>query len=65
MLTKAGGVVLGAHGSDTVVAGARQLWTGEPIKTLTQEGGEAVASRLGLTRKMPNAPALSSMWRCL
>lgn len=49
MLTKAGGVALGAHGTDTLVAGARQVWTGDQQKTLTQQAGEGIARELGAT----------------
>jgi hypothetical protein len=51
MLTKAGGAVLGAHGCDTFIAGVRQVWTGASTKTLTQEGGEALAYSLGADRQ--------------
>jgi len=47
MLTKAAGGVLGVHGLDTLQAGARQVWTGDNTKTLTQQGGEAIAYELG------------------
>jgi Bacterial CdiA-CT RNAse A domain len=47
MLTKAGGGVLVGHGSDTTIAGARQIWSGEPTKDLTQMAGEAAARTFG------------------
>lgn len=50
MLTKAAGGVLGVHGLDTLQAGAREVWTGEPTKTLTQQGGEAIAYELGASK---------------
>ncbi|MDR1967945.1 MAG: hypothetical protein LBQ32_04515, partial [Burkholderiaceae bacterium] len=33
MVTKAGGVVLAAHGSDTLSTGIQQVWTGRPKTT--------------------------------
>jgi hypothetical protein len=51
MLTKVGGVVLAAHGTDTFGTGVREVWTGEPTKTLTQQAGEAVAYKLGASAK--------------
>jgi hypothetical protein len=47
MATKAGGIVLGAHSLDTIVAGARTLWTGEVQHTLTHEAGASVARSAG------------------
>ena len=47
MLTKVGGGVLAAHGGDNFVAGFRQMWSGLPTESLTQQGAEAVASSLG------------------
>ena len=47
MLTKAGGWVLLVHGADTLTSGARELWTGEAVKTVTQQAAEAVARGLG------------------
>jgi hypothetical protein len=51
MLTKAGGGVLVGHGSDTTIAGGRQLWSGEPTKDLTQVAGEAAARSFGASEK--------------
>lgn len=45
--TTAGGVILVAHGSDTVIAGFRTLWSGEVTRSFTQQGGEAAALALG------------------
>ena len=45
--TTVGGVVLVAHGGDTVIAGFRTLWSGEVTRSLTQQGGEAAAAALG------------------
>ena len=47
MVTKVGGVALGAHGSDTVSTGFWQLWTGQEQRTLTDQGASALALRLG------------------
>jgi len=47
LLTKVGGGVLGAHGIDTVQAGARQAWTGHQTKTLTNDSSAALAEFLG------------------
>ena len=45
--TTVGGVILVAHGSDTVIAGFRTLWSGEVTRSFTQQGGEAAALALG------------------
>lgn len=50
-LTKVGGVVLAAHGTDTLGTGVREVWTGEPTKTLTQQAGEAIAREFGANDK--------------
>jgi len=50
-LTKVGGVVLAAHGTDTFGTGIREVWTGEPTKTLTQQAGESVARGMGANEK--------------
>ena len=47
MITKAGGVVLGAHGTDTFVAGVRQVWTGDQTATFTEQATTALARELG------------------
>ncbi len=47
MVTKVGGVALGASGLDQVQAGARQAWTGHRAETLTYEASRAAASGLG------------------
>jgi hypothetical protein len=47
MVTKAGGVVLAAHGSDTISAGLWQVWTGQPQRTLTNQAAAALALQLG------------------
>ncbi|MCH9675441.1 MAG: hypothetical protein K0U93_28650, partial [Gammaproteobacteria bacterium] len=45
--TTVGGVILVAHGGDTVIAGFRTLWSGETTRSFTQQGGEAAAIALG------------------
>lgn len=45
--TTVGGVILVAHGGDTVIAGFRTLWSGEVTRSLTQSGAEATAGALG------------------
>lgn len=51
MLTKVGGTALGVHGTDTLVAGARQVWTGQAEKTLTEQAAAATARRLGASEE--------------
>jgi hypothetical protein len=47
MASKAGCVVFGLHGSDTFIAGARQVWTGRDTVDLTQAGSSKLARTLG------------------
>lgn len=47
LVTKAGGIVLGAHGLDSGQAALRQVWSGEQTNDLTQEAGEAAAKKFG------------------
>lgn len=47
LLTKAGGIVLGAHGSDTMSTGLRQAWTGRDERTVTEQATAAAAKLLG------------------
>lgn len=49
MLTKAGGVALGAHGVDQCITGGRQLWTGREARSLADRGASALAESLGAT----------------
>ena len=42
-----GGVILIAHGSDTLIAGFRTLWSGEVTHSLTQTGTTRAAESLG------------------
>ena len=46
-LTKAGCVVVGAHGSDILSTGLRQTWTGRQERTATATGSSAAARHLG------------------
>jgi hypothetical protein len=45
--TTVGGLILVAHGTDTIIAGFRTLWYGEVQATLTQQAGTAAARGLG------------------
>lgn len=47
MLTKAGAVVVGMHGSDTLATGLRTVWTGEVQETLTAQGTARAAMAAG------------------
>ncbi|SAI68326.1 Uncharacterised protein [Bordetella ansorpii] len=49
-LTKFGGGLLTAHGTDTFQAGVRQAWTGLETNTLTNDGATALAELLGVDR---------------
>lgn len=51
MLTKVGCVGLGAHGADTFSTGARQVWTGQHQRSLTERGVSGVAQTLGADRQ--------------
>jgi len=46
-LTTVGGVILVAHGTDTIVAGFRSLVYGQVQESLTQQGAQAAAGALG------------------
>lgn len=48
-VTKAGCVLLGAHGSDTAATGLRDVWTGQQTRTLTEQGLTELATKLGAT----------------
>ena len=50
MLTKVGGVALGAHGVDQCVTGAGQIWSGHDARSLTERTASSFASRLGASR---------------
>jgi hypothetical protein len=47
LASKAGGVALAAHGSDTLSAGLWQVWTGQEQRSLTERGAASLAVRLG------------------
>jgi Bacterial CdiA-CT RNAse A domain len=55
MATKVGGAALGIHGSDTISTGMRQVWTGQPQRTLTEQGGTALARKAGASPKTAEA----------
>lgn len=50
LATKAGGLVLAGHGSDTISSGFWQMWTGRPQRTLTDRAATELALRLGATQ---------------
>lgn len=47
LVTKIGGWTLAVHGSDTTATGLRQIWTGEPQTSLTEETADAMARLFG------------------
>ncbi len=51
MVSKAGCVILGAHGGDTTGTGLRQIWTGRDSQSLTHMGTAALARALGADPK--------------
>lgn len=51
LLTKAGGVVLGVHGSDTASTGLRQVWSGRDERTVTEQATAAAAKLLGANER--------------
>jgi hypothetical protein len=50
MVTKAGCVVLGVHGFDTLATSSRQVWTGTPQRTATAVTASSAAQALGASR---------------
>lgn len=46
-ITQVGGVILIAHGGDTIIAGFRSIWTGQLQSSGTQQLGAAAARGLG------------------
>ncbi len=54
MASKAGCVIFGAHGTDTTVTGARQIWTGVDTQSLTHDGVSKLARTLGVESKLAN-----------
>ncbi|MGF6479212.1 RNase A-like domain-containing protein [Paraburkholderia sp. JPY419] len=59
MASKTGCVVFGAHGSDTVSAGVRQIWTGRDTATLIQQGTTKLAEAMKASPDMANIIGLS------
>lgn len=50
MITKVGGWALALHGSDTAATGLRQIYTGRPENTLTEQAAEGLAHEFGASR---------------
>ena len=59
MASKAGCVVFGVHGSDTVAAGLRQVWTARDTATLTRQGTTKLAEAMKASPEMANNIGLS------
>ncbi|NUX51934.1 RNase A-like domain-containing protein [Paraburkholderia youngii] len=59
MASKTGCVVFGLHGSDTVSAGVRQIWTGQDTATLIQQGTTKLAEAMKASPDMANSIGLS------
>ncbi|MBC8735289.1 hypothetical protein F6X40_00115 [Paraburkholderia sp. UCT31] len=59
MASKVGCVVFGVHGSDTAVAGLRQVWTAQDTSTLTQRGAAKLAEAMKASPDMANNIGLS------
>ncbi|NVH71094.1 hypothetical protein FSB08_00680 [Paraburkholderia sp. JPY432] len=59
MASKAGCVVFGGHGSDTVSAGVHQIWTGRDTATLIQQGTTKLAEAMKASPDMANNIGLS------
>jgi hypothetical protein len=51
MVSKAGCVVLGVHGFDTLATSGRQVWTGVPQRTATAVTATSAAEALGASRE--------------
>jgi hypothetical protein len=51
-MTTAGGVLLIAHGSDTLIAGFKTLWYGEVQESLTKQAAESTAEAFGASPEM-------------
>jgi hypothetical protein len=47
LASKAGGLALAAHGSDTLSTGFWQVWTGQEQRSLTERGANSLALKLG------------------
>ncbi|WP_309491392.1 hypothetical protein [Trinickia mobilis] len=59
MLSKAGCIVFGVHGSDTAAAGIRQVWTGRDTATLVQQGTTKLAEVMKAPPETANNIGLS------
>jgi hypothetical protein len=59
MASKAGCIVFGVHGSDTVATGLRQVWTGRDTATLTQRGTAKLAETMKASPDLANNIGLS------
>jgi hypothetical protein len=52
MVSKDGCVVLGLNGSDNLLAGARQTWSGRSERSLTEQSMSASAQGLGADKEL-------------
>ncbi|PXW16839.1 RNase A-like domain-containing protein [Paraburkholderia caballeronis] len=59
MVSKAGCIVFGVHGSDTAAAGLRQVWTAQDTATLTQQGAAKLAEAMRASPDLANSIGLS------
>ena len=59
MVTKAGCVVLGVHGFDTLATSGRQVWTGTPQRTVTAVTASSAAEALGASRETADGIGLA------
>jgi len=59
MVTKAGCVVLGVHGFDTLATSGRQVWTGTPQRTATAVTASSAAEALGASRETADGIGLA------
>ncbi|MDQ0571843.1 hypothetical protein QFZ42_003677 [Variovorax paradoxus] len=59
MMTKAGCVVLGVHGYDTLTTSSRQVWTGTPQRTVTAVTASSAAEALGASRETADGIGLA------
>lgn len=59
MVTKAGCVVLGVHGFDTLATSGRQVWTGTPQRTATAVTASSAAEALGASRETADSIGLA------
>ncbi|MCC8392406.1 hypothetical protein LJ656_07375 [Paraburkholderia sp. MMS20-SJTR3] len=59
MVSKAGCIVFGAHGSDAAATGLRQVWTGYDTLSLTQQGTSKLAQAMKAGPETANHIAVS------